>query len=257
MSARSLSIGTLTASGASIAVALLWLHRRRQAGASRAEASQDGATWTRMPVLPATSLADGAVAQAVRGAGACVVHGAFTEDEVAEMGRQIAALEPRKLQNRRPHRWEHVHEPTAEVFQRLAASPAIAAAVKSLLGPKTYLEKAGMLVAHPGADAQRWHMDTPHLFANKTHLPAHSISVFVPLCELTELNGPTEFQLTTHIKANLAKPQPQADARCPLGSLVLYDIRVMHRGGPNRSDADRPVVYLTFSRIWYRDTLNP
>ena len=35
------------------------------------------------------------------------------------------------------------------------------------------------------------------------------------------------------------------------------DIRVMHRGGPNRRDADRPVVYLTFSRIWYRDTLNP
>ena len=27
--------------------------------------------------------------------------------------------------------------------------------------------------------------------------------------------------------------------------------------GANRSDADRPVVYLTFSRIWYRDMLNP
>ena len=26
---------------------------------------------------------------------------------------------------------------------------------------------------------------------------------------------------------------------------------------PNRSEADRPVIYLTFSRIWYRDTLNP
>ena len=27
--------------------------------------------------------------------------------------------------------------------------------------------------------------------------------------------------------------------------------------GANRSDADRPVVYLTFSRNWYRDVLNP
>lgn len=136
---------------------------------------------------------------------------------------------------------------------------------------------------------------------------------------LTELNGPTEFQLSTHIKANLTRPPKHADARCPLGSLAIYDIRVMHRGGThlrwkqagshlgrlarrvlfqrqimpraapssgqprpigrlgphwpgqcrmcmgaslpttgaNRSDADRPVVYLTFSRIWYRDMLNP
>ena len=79
----------------------------------------------------------------------------------------------------------------------------------------------------------------------------------MPLCALTELNGPTEFQLSTHIKANLAKPPRHADARSPLGSVVLYDIRVMHRGGANRSNADRPVVYLTFSRIWYRDMLNP
>lgn len=114
-----------------------------------------------------------------------------------------------------------------------------------------------MLVAHPGAEPQRWHMDTPHLFASRQHLPPHSVSVFIPLCALTESNGPTEFQLSTHIKANLTRPRTHADARCPLGSVAIYDIRVMHRGGANRSDADRPVVYLTFSRNWYRDVLNP
>lgn len=72
-------------------------------------------------------------------------------------------------------------------------------------------------------------------------------------------------------------------AVCAAGDLVIYDTRVMHRGGPNGSDADRhvitpsrrapqsplncaenrsvisgrPMVYLTFSRVWYRDTLNP
>ena len=222
-----------------------------------------------------------------------------------------------------------------------------------------------MLVAHPGAEAQRWHMDTPHLFASRRaahparrpcgcmrsiaaaphtpdprhslrlsmrltptttptrqHLPPHSVSVFIPLCALTASNGPTEFQLSTHIKANLTRPPTHADARCPLGSVAIYDIRVMHRGGAhpchmahpcreqagseaplsagarrslplappasigrsgtrywrkgalwpghaarsplllpttgaNRSDADRPMVYLTFSRNWYRDVLNP
>jgi hypothetical protein len=38
----------------------------------------------------------------------------------------------------------------------------------------------------------------------------------------------------------------------------MYDLRIMHRGGPNQSDAERPlVVYLTISRIRYRDTLKP
>ena len=43
--------------------------------------------------------------------------------------------------------------------------------VRSLLGGRTYLEKAGVLVAHPGAEPQRWHMDTPHLFASRRAAP--------------------------------------------------------------------------------------
>ena len=43
--------------------------------------------------------------------------------------------------------------------------------MRALLGGKTYLEKAGLLVAHPGAEAQRWHMDTPHLFASRRATP--------------------------------------------------------------------------------------
>ena len=79
--------------------------------------------------------------------------------------------------------------------------------VRALLGGKTYLEKAGLLVAHPGAEAQRWHMDNPHLYAIPTHLPPHSLTVFVALCELTAANGPTEFHLATHVKAHLAAPR--------------------------------------------------
>ena len=118
-----------------------------------------------------------------------MVHDALSADELTELGQRLAALTPRKMQNRRPQRWEHVHDPASDAFTRLAELPGIAAVVRALLGGKTYLEKAGMLVAHPGAEPQRWHMDTPHLFASRQHLPPHSISVFVPLCALTELNG--------------------------------------------------------------------
>ena len=193
----------------------------------------------------------------VRSEGVCLIESVLDRGALAELEGALNALEPRKLQNRRKHRWEHVHSPEAAPYVQLASQPQIAAAVRTLLGPKTYLEKAGMLVSHPGAEAQRWHMDTPHLFTVGAHLPPHSLSVFVPLVDLTPANGPTEFQLGTHVKANLVAPQRHALACCPAGSLVVYDIRVMHRGGPNVSDAKRPVVYLTFSRVWYRDTLNP
>ena len=109
--------------------------------------------------------------------------------------------------------------------------------------------------------AQMPHMDGGHLF-RETHgfsvdAPVHITNVFVPLVDLVPANGPTEFQLATHIKANLVAPQRQARACCAAGSVVVYDVRTMHRGGPNASEAERPVVYLTFSRVWYRDTLNP
>jgi ectoine hydroxylase-related dioxygenase (phytanoyl-CoA dioxygenase family) len=208
------------------------------------------------PSVPRAHMADD-IAAAVRAEGVCVADRVLDAAAVETLRSRVELVEPRKLQNRRAHRWEHVHSPEAAPFADLAALPEIAAVVRALLGPKTYLEKAGLLVSHPGADAQRWHMDTPHLFSVRTHLPPHSLSVFVPLVDLVPSNGPTEFQLATHIKAKLVVPQRHVVACCPAGSLVVYDVRIMHRGGPNASVDERPVVYLTFSRIWYRDTLNP
>ena len=193
----------------------------------------------------------------MREEGVCVIENVLDAAALDELRVRLAEIEPRKMQNRRKHRWEHVHSPKAPPLAELGDLPIVNAAVRALLGPKTYLEKAGLLVSHPGAEPQRWHMDTPHLFSVGAHLPPHSLSVFVPLVDLVPSNGPTEFQLATHIKANLVLPQRHASACCPAGSIVIYDIRVMHRGGPNTSTAERPVVYLTFSRIWYRDTLNP
>ena len=198
-----------------------------------------------------------AVAPLVRATGVCMLHSMLPLSDVQQLKETLESIRPVKLQNRRAHRWEHVHSPQTREFVDLAAHPVIAELTRALLGPKTYLEKCGLIQAHPGATAQRWHMDTPHLFACREHLPPHSLSVFIPLCDLDASNGPTEFQLMSHIKANLVRSSRCAATCCPAGSLVVYDPRVMHRGGANQSGADRPLVYLTLSRIWYRDTLNP
>ena len=249
---HSLSRASALVSSAALlgAIFVLWRRRRRGVASQPSHPPEKPAGPSSVP--RATTAAD--VAAAVRAEGVCVVERVFDAEQLAQLEARLKTIEPRKLQNRRAHRWEHVHSPEAAPFAELAALPVIADLVRALLGPKHYLEKAGLLVSHPGAEAQRWHMDTPHLFSVGSHLPPHSLSVFVPLVDLVgsdgaaPTNGPTEFQLATHVKAHLVLPQRQAAASCAAGSIVVYDVRIMHRGGPNRADAERPVVYLTFVR---------
>ena len=106
----------LAVGAASTAVAV-WLYWRRQL---RQPLEPPAPLATRLPVLPAASLTDGAAAAAVRAAGVCVVHDVLSADKLAELGQRIAALTPRKMQNRRPQRWEHVHDPASEPFKRPA-----------------------------------------------------------------------------------------------------------------------------------------
>jgi hypothetical protein len=39
-----------------------------------------------------------------------------------------------------------------------------------------------------------------------------------------------------------------------LGDVVLFDYQIMHRGGPNMSDELRSMMYVTYSRDWYKDS---
>ena len=40
------------------------------------------------------------------------------------------------------------------------------------------------------------------------------------------------------------------------GTAVLMDLRLLHRGGRNRSPDNRPVMYMSFVREWWRDGVN-
>ena len=100
-------------------------------------------------------------------------------------------------------------------------------------------------------------MDVPHLFKVPTHLPPHTLATFAVLCDCPGSAGPTEFWRGTHRKSALAEKKMHVMSSCPAGSLVLYDPRIMHRGGANVGQSPRPLAYLTFSRVWFRDTVNP
>lgn len=86
----------------------------------------------------------------------------------------------------------------------------------------------------------------------------------MPLIDLTEDNGATEFALGTHTKEMTAlasrslrrdyAPQPRNPSKLPIarplmkaGSLLVFDWRVWHRGGANQSAHDRPVAQITYA----------
>jgi len=72
-----------------------------------------------------------AIARSVRTEGVCIMSSALGSAEVASLRERLTSIEPRKKQNRRAGRWEHVHSPTDGVFVELAAHATIASVVRA------------------------------------------------------------------------------------------------------------------------------
>lgn len=146
---------------------------------------------------------------------------------------------------------------------------AILAAVGAILGDGWRVELHGAVVALPGAGEMPWHVDGSHLFPElPIHLPAHALNLFIPLVDITEDLGPTEFCPGSHFLTRGTQPSyiqssvaPESlgytdrpvRAAIPAGAAVLFDFRTLHRAMPNRSGQVRPILYLSCAKHWFRD----
>ena len=192
------------------------------------------------------------------------------------------------------HRLSRLPVQTAEVVERdggrfdcrhgldelrsLLDSPSkLVESLKRILGPDLAIVSHGQVVAlsvngreaHACADggdgAQLWHADGPHLFEDQD-LPAHAVTIFFPIAEVTAAAGPTEFALGTHkhghgLPEKLAAREGEAPeyvrAVAPAGSAILFDYRTWHRGLPNMQQHEsRHMLYLVVARPWWRDDRN-
>ncbi|CAB9525788.1 Phytanoyl-CoA dioxygenase [Seminavis robusta] len=162
-----------------------------------------------------------------------------------------------------------------------------------ILGPRFNLHSFGTALADSGAHPQDWHTDSDYLFADGLYkttgisqheLPAYAITMMVPLLHMTPEHGPTQFGMGSSNLAGLAEKredillrnewlrqfinaQPEEDEeydvrdhyeymRTPLlsfGDVLLFDYMITHRGGRNVSPDLRAMLYLTYSRFWYKD----
>lgn len=137
--------------------------------------------------------------------------------------------------------------------------PAIIEAVETLIGPDIALE-GGFLLSKPAHSdfAVPWHQD-----GTNDHIeldPARSVTAWVALTDATAENGALEVIPGSwhggYLPYRRAEPQPGQPGRplftdvppgladpviaaVPAGQALLMDVRLLHRSGPNISDASR------------------
>ena len=143
----------------------------------------------------------------------------------------------------------------------LWASPTVERLLGALLGPDFVLNSYALVAAYPGAEDQHVHMDHQLLFEGailSRALPAYAVTLAVPLVDLTAQTGGTRVWVGSHRRL------PGFVARRSGGQVLLpqrrdaylMDYRLLHGGTKNPGALARPVLYLAYSRPWFRDAAN-
>lgn len=153
-----------------------------------------------------------------------------------------------------------------EVYANEAVSPIL----HGLLSDALRIASFGSVVALPGAEAQAIHLDHPPLFGVADDLgdgmPAYALTMVIPLVDLSPETGTTAIWEGSQRGAErfdlLRRLMDGADfseASLPMakqGDAYLMDYRVIHGGMANLSEIARPVLYIVYSRPWFRDGFN-
>ena len=88
-------------------------------------------------------------------------------------------------------------------------------------------------------------------------VPPYAVTVLIPLLDLNEETGSTQIWEGSHRlgRNDEVRGQPtNADVRA--GSCLAFDYRLYHGGTPTLGESPRPVLYLVYSRPWFRDSKN-
>lgn len=169
-------------------------------------------------------------------------------------------------QNRGANRYQ-MHLPFRPPFcdDAVIANPLALAVIDAILGSDCICHYFASDTPLPGSDYQRVHSDIHPLFPESdVTLPAYGLVLNIPLVDFTPDNGPVEiWPGGTHLMprgvdlAALAPTMHHEPVLMPAGSLLIRDLRMWHRGTPNRSDQPRPNLALIYARHWFRTKYPP
>ena len=186
------------------------------------------------------------------------LHGTF----MRVLEGHVARTDP----NRGANRYQ-MHLPFMAPFidPAVISHPFTLALVDELLGKDAICHYFASDTPLPGSEYQRVHADIALLFPETLlSLPAYTLVLNIPLVDFTEENGPLEiWPGGTHLMPGginiqeLAPTMHSERVLMPAGSLLIRDLRMWHRGTPNRSTAPRPNMALIYSRPWLKLSYPP
>lgn len=133
-----------------------------------------------------------------------------------------------------------------QVFVDLATHPTALRLMKSVIGWPALLGNISANVALPGADAGVLHADQVFCEEPWPVNPQGCNAAWI-IDDYNDSTGATRFVPGSH-KLNRGVRPEEADvmgvaANCPAGSLVVFESRIWHRAGVNKSDKPRAAIF--------------
>lgn len=132
--------------------------------------------------------------------------------------------------------------------------------LSSFLGAESeWLSYTGGLPVEGARGPGRWHRDTYSLWeetgASDAAMPPWYFTMVAPLTSVGRDEGMTQFRLGSHlVPPERVHAMPVgAPARLEPGDALLFDGRVVHRGGRCTTAASREALYCVYHKFWYTD----
>lgn len=141
------------------------------------------------------------------------------------------------------------------------ANPLVMPFFKKNLGEECIVGAMSSVVSFPGAPDQFLHRDSQAIFGDDyeidQHVPPYAMTMLIPFVDCTTETGCTKVWPGSHRRnvenAIEAEQTPPFEPEVKVGSVLITNSKVVHRGGANVSKRLRPLVYLTYHRKWFRD----
>ncbi|MDN3646999.1 phytanoyl-CoA dioxygenase family protein [Pontixanthobacter aestiaquae] len=139
------------------------------------------------------------------------------------------------------------------------ANPVLMDLLTEAMGERPVLHAFGGVVTHAGARMQHVHREHPLLFnddKSNDNMLTYAVTILVPLIDLDEETGGTQFWEGTHrLSKDASYEGDPLVAYTKAGSSLVLDYRTYHGGMPCTSDNGRPMLYYTYALPWFTDTL--
>jgi hypothetical protein len=216
------------------------------------------------PLAPGQRDADVArIMGALYGDGIIALQGAFSREWAERLREDMQRLfeegrgRPGALVPRGPNRfYAEIHPERIRGFADIVSHPWFVAVCAAVLGPEYKIIEIGFDIPGPGAELQPWHRDFPSPDATLRGRRLDSLAFNLTGVDVTDELGPFEIAPGTQwdepegfadgmFPTESLYPRYQARAQrkyAKMGDVSARSALTIHRGTPNRSSRQRPVL---------------